>query len=59
MWADRVLDSDFAQQAVEFGGATRQQLQRISDSWLAWAGAPDGWLIVPHGEIIVRVWCPA
>jgi len=55
MWADRVLDSDFAQQAVEFGGATRQQLQRISDSWLAWADAPDGWLIVPHGEIIVRV----
>jgi ubiquinone/menaquinone biosynthesis C-methylase UbiE len=54
MWADRVLDSDFARIAVETGEAARSDLVRMSTAWRTWAAAPDGWLMVPHGEILCR-----
>jgi hypothetical protein len=52
MWADRVVASDFARQAVSGGFATDDDLQRIRDGWLAWAAAEDGWLSVLNGEIL-------
>lgn len=55
MWADRVLQSDFAEQAVSTGLASSEELQQISRAWREWAAAPDGFLMVPHGEIIIRV----
>jgi SAM-dependent methyltransferase len=54
MWADRVVDSDFARTAVASGEATVADLARISSAWRSWAAAPDGWLIVPNGEILCR-----
>ena len=54
MWADRVVASDFARQAVSRGFATEADLQRIRDGWLAWAAAEDGWLSVLNGEILCR-----
>jgi hypothetical protein len=54
MWADRVVDSDFARQAVDRGFATEADLQRIREGWLAWASAEDGWLSVLNGEILCR-----
>jgi len=53
-WADRVLHSEFAQLALARGEADQQTLQRISDGWREWAAAPDGWLLMPHGEILAR-----
>jgi ubiquinone/menaquinone biosynthesis C-methylase UbiE len=53
MWADRVLQSAFADSA-RATGADDAQLQRISDGWRAWAVAEDGWLLLPHGEILAR-----
>lgn len=55
MWADRVLRSSFAEQAVGSGRAGTADLQRISDAWREWADAADGVLLVPHGELIIRV----
>ncbi len=55
MWADRVLKSDMARSALERHEATPEDLQRISDGWRQWAADPDGWLIIPHGELICRV----
>ena len=55
MWADRILTSAMAEQAVKDGLATREDLQRISDGWLEWAAADDGWLSLLHGELIIRV----
>lgn len=55
MWADRILHSDLSQQLVDSGMATRADLEEISAAWLAWAAAPDGWLAIPHGEILCRV----
>lgn len=54
MWADRILHSRVANDLLELGLATSAQLEEISAAWLAWAAAPDGWLAIPHGEIICR-----
>jgi ubiquinone/menaquinone biosynthesis C-methylase UbiE len=52
MWADRVVGSAFARQAVESGAATAQDLASIAAGWRRWAAARDGWLSVLHGEIL-------
>jgi SAM-dependent methyltransferase len=54
MWADRILHSGVARELVELGLATQAQLEEISAAWRAWASAPDGWLSMPHGEILCR-----
>ncbi len=54
MWADRVVQSALARQAVSLGLATTDDLRRMAGGWREWAAADDGWFIVPHGEIICR-----
>lgn len=54
MWADRVLASAFAGHARRLGLADDAVLQRISDAWREWADHPDGWILLPHGEILAR-----
>ena len=53
-WSERTVKSNFARGAVEGGHATPEQLQQLSSGWLQWAADPDGWLTVPHGEIVCR-----
>ncbi|GAA0477462.1 hypothetical protein Ade02nite_68580 [Paractinoplanes deccanensis] len=55
MWADRVLQSEMAATALATGAATEAGLGRISAAWRTWAAAPDGWMSLLHGELIVRV----
>jgi ubiquinone/menaquinone biosynthesis C-methylase UbiE len=55
MWADRVLGSALAEQALATGAATADDLRRISEGWRKWAAAPDGWISILHGEILCRV----
>ncbi len=54
MWADRILHSGVARDLLALGLATATQLGDISAAWRAWAAAPDGWLAIPHGEILCR-----
>ncbi|GIG89964.1 class I SAM-dependent methyltransferase [Plantactinospora endophytica] len=54
MWAERIRRSDLARQVVTAGMATEDDLDRISQGWLRWAAAPDGWFVVLHGEIVCR-----
>ncbi|HEX4818325.1 MAG TPA: class I SAM-dependent methyltransferase [Nonomuraea sp.] len=54
MWAERVLRSAMAGQALASGAATEADLRRISEGWLEWAAAEDGWLSILHGEILCR-----
>ena len=54
MWADRVVQSDFARQAVDSGEATTADLTRMRAGWQQWAGADDAWFVVIHGEILAR-----
>lgn len=53
LWADRILKSDMAEMSRQ-NGASQADLERISRGWRRWADSPDGWLIIPHGEVICR-----
>lgn len=54
MWADRILESAMADQALASGAATRSDLERISDVWLRWAAAPDAWISILHSELLAQ-----
>jgi 2-polyprenyl-3-methyl-5-hydroxy-6-metoxy-1,4-benzoquinol methylase len=54
MWAERAVKSDFATTALSGGHATQADLERLADGWRTWAAHPDGWLTIPHGEILCR-----
>ena len=54
MWADRIVGSALAGQLVDSGMATPAELNEISSAWLDWAATPNGWLAIPHGEILCR-----
>ncbi|ORA19187.1 methyltransferase domain-containing protein [Mycobacterium arosiense] len=53
-WADRILHSTVARDLRSLKLATAEQLEEISAAWREWAAAPDGWIAIPHGEIICR-----
>ncbi|WRS29935.1 methyltransferase domain-containing protein [Actinomycetaceae bacterium MB13-C1-2] len=55
MWADRILNSAIAKQLVDNNLATLADLQEISNAWTRWAEDADGWISIPHGEIICRL----
>lgn len=54
LWADRIVSSAMAGQAVAMGAATPADLAAIAAGWLEWAAADDGWLAIPHGQIVCR-----
>ncbi len=53
-WADRVVSSAFATQAITRGFATAARLEEIAAGWRGWATHPDGWFAILHGEILCR-----
>jgi ubiquinone/menaquinone biosynthesis C-methylase UbiE len=55
LWADRVRESAFATQTLEYGLSTRPELDAIAEAFLAWADDEDGVFIVVHGEVLARV----
>jgi SAM-dependent methyltransferase len=54
LWADRVVGSDLARQAVDRGFATASDLAQIAAGWRRWAEQETGWFSVLHGEILAR-----
>ncbi|MDW4905428.1 methyltransferase domain-containing protein [Streptomyces sp. ADMS] len=54
LWADRTLESAYADRATEGGLATPEQLRAVSEAWQEWGGRKDAWFTVPHGEILCR-----
>lgn len=54
MWAERAVDSAFAENAQRLGLADQTALTRISEGWQRWAADPDGWILLPHAEILAR-----
>lgn len=54
LWADRVVDSGFAEQALSAGFADAAQLQALADGWREWAAGPDAWFAVLNGEVLCR-----
>jgi 2-polyprenyl-3-methyl-5-hydroxy-6-metoxy-1,4-benzoquinol methylase len=53
-WAERVTESALAEQLIESGAADRRELALIAAAWREWAGHPDGFFTVPHGEALCR-----
>lgn len=53
-WAERVTESTFAAHAIESGHADPAELQAIAAAWRDWAADPDGWLLMPHAEVLAR-----
>ncbi len=52
LWADRITTTRLADQAVERGLATRDELDDMADAWRRWAASDDAWFAVLHGEIL-------
>ena len=52
LWADRVRQSEFATQSVEYGLTTDSELDGIAEAFLQWADDPEGLFIVVHGEVV-------
>ena len=52
MWAERVVGSGIAEQALERGLANADDLERLAQGWRRWAGSADAWFAVLHGELL-------
>ncbi|MGE0451348.1 MAG: methyltransferase domain-containing protein [Vicinamibacterales bacterium] len=52
LWADRCRLSSFGQQAIEYGYATRDELEVIAAAFRAWSTKPEAFFMVPHGEVL-------
>ena len=52
MWAERVVGSGLAEQALQRGLAGSDDLERLARGWRRWAAAPESWFTVLHGELL-------
>jgi ubiquinone/menaquinone biosynthesis C-methylase UbiE len=55
LWADRIVSSDLATQAVERGIASEAELEAVSSGWQRWAADEDGWFSLLHGDLLAEV----
>jgi SAM-dependent methyltransferase len=54
LWADRIRYSRIADQAVQYGLSSTDELEAIAQAFLRWADSDDGVFMVPHVEILAR-----
>jgi SAM-dependent methyltransferase len=54
LWADRVISSSLAEQAVGYGLSSPDELQAIAAAWRRWLEQDDGFFVVIHAELIAR-----
>ncbi len=54
-WAERVTRSALAEQAVEYGLASADELEAIAEGWRRWAREPDAFFTFLHVEALGRV----
>jgi SAM-dependent methyltransferase len=54
LWAERTVASSLADQAVEYGVATRAELEEVASGFRDWAEKPDSTFVLLHGEVIGR-----
>lgn len=54
LWSDRVVQSDFARQAIEYSLATSDELEEMSAAFRRWAKEPDAIFVVPSFEVLAR-----
>ncbi len=54
-WAERCLQTAFADQAINYGLTTREELEWIAAGWRKWADNPDGYFHYVHGQALAQV----
>lgn len=54
-WAERIVSSEFAAQAVAGGLADQAELADLSAGFLWWGAQPDAWFAILHGELLAVV----
>jgi hypothetical protein len=54
MWAERIVSSSVADQAIAYGLATAGELADIAAAWHAWADEPGGVFVILNGELLAR-----
>jgi len=54
LWSDRVTQSEFARQSVEYGLTSASELVQIAGAFRRWSEQPDGVFIVTHGEVLAH-----
>ena len=52
LWAERVVGSGIARQAMDRGLATLEDLERLAQGWRTWSASADAWFVVLHGELL-------
>lgn len=55
LWADRLVQSNFAPSAINKGIATMDEIRKASQTWRDWAVVDDAWFALLQGEIICAV----
>ncbi|MDR0432270.1 MAG: methyltransferase domain-containing protein [Bifidobacteriaceae bacterium] len=55
MWAQRAAETDFARQALALGLTDEAELAYLAEAWQNWAADDDGWIVIVHGEVLIRV----
>jgi ubiquinone/menaquinone biosynthesis C-methylase UbiE len=55
LWADRTVQSDYKQRALDSGFATEADLEEIAATWREMEQKEDGWFAVINGQIICHV----
>lgn len=51
-WSERIVASSLADQAVEYGLASREELQAIAEAWRRWADHPDAFFMYVNVECV-------
>ena len=51
-WADRVVHSSYAEQAISYGLSNQDELEAIAAAFRRWSADPDGVFIVVHAEVL-------
>ncbi|MDA8047637.1 MAG: methyltransferase domain-containing protein [Actinomycetota bacterium] len=54
LWADRTTSSTFGDQAIDYGLATRAELQTIAEGWREWATQAGALFVVVNMEVMAR-----
>jgi SAM-dependent methyltransferase len=54
LWAERMIRSSLAEQAISYRLSTREELEAISTAWRRWAEHDDACFVVIHAELIAR-----
>ena len=53
-WAERTVDSNLATKAVEYGIATRSELESIAEGFRRWCREPEAFFSIGHVEALGR-----